>query len=43
MKEERQVSTEEGEKFAKKNGLVFFETSAKTAEGVENTFTNAAK
>ena len=43
LKDQRQVTTEEGEKFAKKNALIFFETSAKTAEGVEHTFTMAAK
>ncbi len=37
------MTTDEGEKFAKRNGLIFFETSAKTSEGVENTFTMAAK
>jgi Ras-related protein Rab-2A len=32
----RAVSTEEGEQFAKENGLVFMETSAKTALNVED-------
>lgn len=31
----RQVSYEEGERFAKENGLIFMETSAKTAFNVE--------
>lgn len=31
----RQVSHEEGEKFAKENGLIFMETSAKTSFNVE--------
>ena len=31
----RHVSTEEGERFAKENGLIFMETSAKTAFNVE--------
>ena len=31
LESKRQVSKEEGEKFAKENGLVFMETSAKTA------------
>ena len=31
----RQVSTEEGDRFAKENGLIFMETSAKTAFNVE--------
>merc|ERR1712127_853951 len=34
----RQVSTEEGERFAKENGLIFLETSAKTAFNVEQAF-----
>lgn len=33
----RQVSTEEGERFAKEHGLIFMETSAKTAYNVEET------
>ena len=31
----RQVSTEEGDRFAKENNLIFLETSAKTAFDVE--------
>lgn len=31
----RAVSTEEGEQFAKENGLIFMEASAKTAQNVE--------
>ena len=31
----RAVSTEEGERFAKENGLIFMEASAKTAQNVE--------
>lgn len=31
----RAVSYEEGEKFAKENGLIFMEASAKTAQNVE--------
>ncbi|CAK9202117.1 unnamed protein product [Sphagnum jensenii] len=38
----RAVSIEEGEQFAKENGLVFMETSAKTAHNVENVFINTA-
>eukprot|EP01104_Vermistella_antarctica_P002758 TRINITY_DN12978_c0_g1_i1.p1 TRINITY_DN12978_c0_g1~~TRINITY_DN12978_c0_g1_i1.p1 ORF type:complete len:207 (+),score=42.95 TRINITY_DN12978_c0_g1_i1:77-697(+) len=38
LTERRQVSTEEGRKFAEDNGLVFLETSAKTAENVEEAF-----
>jgi Ras-related protein Rab-2A len=32
----REVTREEGEKFAKENGLIFMETSAKTAQNVED-------
>ncbi len=39
----RQVSKEEGEKFAKENGLIFLETSAKTAANVEEAFINTAQ
>ena len=34
----RQVSLEEGERFAKEHNLVFMETSAKTAYNVEESF-----
>ena len=34
----RQVSTSEGESFAKDHGLIFMETSAKTAHNVEESF-----
>jgi len=34
----RQVSTEEGERFAKEHDLIFLETSAKTAYNVEEAF-----
>mmetsp|Transcript_13699 Transcript_13699/g.32462 ORF Transcript_13699/g.32462 Transcript_13699/m.32462 type:complete len:105 (-) Transcript_13699:68-382(-) len=39
----RAVSTEEGEAFAKEHGLVFLETSAKTAHNVEEAFINTAR
>jgi len=39
----RQVSREEGEKFARENGLIFLETSAKTANNVEEAFINTAQ
>eukprot|EP00210_Caulerpa_lentillifera_P006834 g6533.t1 len=39
----RAVSTEEGEQFARENGLVFLETSAKTAHNVEEAFINTAR
>ena len=39
LDQRRQVSTEEGERFAKENQLIFMETSAKTAFGVEEVIT----
>lgn len=39
----RQVSKEEGEKFAKDHGLIFLETSAKTAANVEEAFIHTAQ
>jgi len=39
----RQVSWEEGQLFAKKNDLIFFETSAKTGENVDNIYLASAK
>jgi Ras-related protein Rab-2A len=38
----RQVSFAEGEKFAADNGLIFLETSAKTASNVEDAFVKTA-
>ncbi len=35
LQHRRAVTTEEGEQFAKEHGLVFLETSAKTAHNVE--------
>lgn len=35
LENNRQVSRQEGEEFARKNGLHFLETSAKTAENVD--------
>jgi len=39
----RQVSYEEGAKFAKENDLIFLETSAKTAANVEEAFIQTSK
>lgn len=35
LKMEREVSTEEGQEFANKHNLIFFEASAKTADNVQ--------
>lgn len=43
LEDQRQVTTEEAIAFARRNDLVFFETSAKTAKGVDDTFTQAAQ
>merc|ERR1712046_19517 len=43
METERQVSWEEGQTFAKKNDLIFFETSAKTGENVDNIYLASGK
>jgi Ras-related protein Rab-2A len=36
LEHKRAVSHEEGEQFARENGLIFIETSAKTAANVED-------
>lgn len=38
LESRRAVSQEEGQAFAERNGLVFLETSAKTAANVEDAF-----
>ena len=38
LDDRRQVSTEEGMKFAQENNLIFMETSAATAHNVEEAF-----
>ncbi|KAH6558059.1 hypothetical protein KP509_1Z080100 [Ceratopteris richardii] len=38
----RAVTFEEGQQFAKDNGLIFMETSAKTAQNVEEAFVSTA-
>ena len=43
LEEKRQVSYEEGEAFAKENGLMFLETSAKTAYNVVESFNLSAQ
>lgn len=43
MEAERAVSYDEGEKFARDNGLIFLETSAKTALNVEESFMRTAQ
>jgi len=43
LEHKRTVSVEEGEQFARENGLIFLETSAKTAANVEEAFISSAK
>lgn len=38
LKKQRKVQTKEGEEFAKKNGFIFAEVSAKTGDGIKDLF-----
>merc|ERR1712244_81016 len=43
LESRREVKKEEGEAFAREHGLIFMETSAKTAANVEEAFINTAR
>ena len=42
LQKNREVTEEEGKEFAEKNGMIFFETSAKTGQNVEEVFKQSA-
>ena len=43
LQDERQVSYDEGASFAQENNMMFFETSAKTGENIEDVFVKSAE
>ena len=43
LEKNREISEEEGRDFAEKNGMLFFETSAKTGQNVEQVFKKSAE
>ena len=43
MGDARQVSTEEGEAYARSLGIMFFETSSKSGQNIETLFRKAAE
>jgi len=43
LESKREVSIQDGELFAKENGLIFLETSAKTSDNVERAFRDTAE